>query len=519
LQLIDIAQDNSRSCNWAAGAPTPGAVNSIATTLQTIPPLWLNEVQVASLVGPTDNFGEASPWIELFNAGPATLNLNGCFLANNLSSNITQWPFPPGATLAPGEHKIIWADGQPEQSTATDWHTSFALGFNGTVALVRLTNGAPQILDHLVWKWLGANASYGSFPEGQPVFRAMSLIATPASPNTGRPAPISINEFLASNSAGISDPADSDRDDWLELFNGGNETVDLGGFYLTDTIGTPTKYRVPTNGQYRIAPGGFLLVWVDDEASQNRADRADLHVSFKLASAGGYIALYAPDGVTLVDSLNYLTQTNDVSEGRYGDGAAQRYTMTRTTPRGPNSIPSYNSPPRMPALTNVSLTNGQAYIANVRAAEPDAQTITYTTNAASALPGTTLFQNGIWRWIVPANQPAGDYPITITATDNGTPPLSDTETFIVTVRSATTPPPVTVVTAGPRLFSVIIINGQATFTIETTIGRTYRVLYKDDFNATGWTQLGPDFVAANSNASITDNVPQPQRFYRVQQVD
>lgn len=521
LQLIDLAQENSRACNWTAGAPTPGTTNSVAATLAAIPPLWLNEVQIASVsTGVTDNFGEPSPWIELFNAGSNALNLTGCFLADNLSSNLTQWQFPAGATLASGERKIIWADGQPQQSTATEWHTSFALGVNGTVALVRLTNGLPQIFDHLVWRWLCANVSYGSFPEGQPVYRFTLSGATPAGANTGRAVPITINEFLASNSTGFGDPADSDKDDWFELFNGGNDTIDLGGFYLTDSAATPTKYRVPTNSQYRIPPGGFLLVWADDEASQNRADRPDLHVNFKLASASGFVGLFAPDGVTLVDSNVYLTQTTDVSEGRYGDGAAQRYSMPRPTPKAPNGIPSYNSPPRMPYVTNVVVTNGQSYIVSVRATDPDAQTITYTTNAASAQPGASLFQTGVWRWLVPANHPAGDYPITITATDNGTPPMSDSATFIVTVRAPSASPATTnVLVAGPRIYAVASTGGQATFTIETIPGRTYRVFYKDELGAANWTQLDQDFVASNSSASLTDAVPQPQRFYRVLQVD
>ena len=63
------------------------------------------------------------------------------------------------------------------------------------------------------------------------------------------------------------------------------------------------------------------------------------------------------------------------------------------------------------------------------------------------------------------------------------------------------------------------MNGQATFTIETIPGRTYRVFYKDDIDAPSWTQLGPDFVAANATASLSDNVVSPRRFYRVQQVN
>ncbi|HLB74410.1 MAG TPA: hypothetical protein VJJ98_10360, partial [Sedimentisphaerales bacterium] len=44
--------------------------------------------------------------------------------------------------------------------------------------------------------------------------------------------PIVINEFLASNSNGATDPQGED-DDWIELYNRGEDAVDVGGMYMT----------------------------------------------------------------------------------------------------------------------------------------------------------------------------------------------------------------------------------------------------------------------------------------------
>ena len=503
---------------------TPGASNSVAFALPPFDPVWINEIQHVSLAGIVDNFGEPAPWIEIYNAGLAPVSLTNYFLAQDFATNLTQWPVPPGATLAAGEHKVLWADGDPAQDTATDWHTGFALGRHGRLALTRLTNGAPQVVDHLAWRWLGANVTLGSHPEGQLIFRSTLVEPTPGAVNIGRPYPIMINEFMAVNVNSLRDPADNEGEDWIEIWNGGQQTVDLGGMYLTDTQANPTKFRVPTNGQYRIAPGGFLLVWADDEVAQNNPTRADLHVNFRLANNTGFIGLRAPDGVTPIDLIAYGPQSSDVSSGRYGDGGDaglggfSTYYMTRPSPRNPNGIAGYNSPPRLPTPANVFITPGQSLAVIIRATDPDAQVLSYTTNAASALPGSLLSQGGTYRWTVPTNQPLGEYPITISVTDNGTPPLSDTMTFSYIVRL-----PGTVTTngvSGPQLHSVAAVsNGQATFTIETTVGRTYRVFYKDDLNTPGWTQLGPDFVAANPTASISDSAANPHRFYRVQQAN
>ncbi len=520
-QLIDMAQENDRAANWGVSAitpATPGASNSVAAVMPAFDPVWVNEIQHLNMTGFVDNFGESSPWIELYNAGAAPVSLDGYFLADNFTTNLTQWPFPPGTTLGAGERKVVWADGDVAQTSGNDLHTSLMLGYSGRLALVRLTNGQPQVVDHLAWRWLGMNVTYGSFPEAQSALRFTLAASTPGTTNLARPVPISINEYLAINSGGIRDPADNDADDWIELFNGGNQFLDLGGLYLTDTPADPFKFRVPTNGQYRIPPNGFFLIFADDEAPQNSPARADLHVNFKLASTTGYIGLFGPDGSTLVDSITYGLQSADMSDVRYGDGANTRYTLSRPTPRNPNGVSFTNSQPRFPTITNVLIAPGQGISQQVRAFEPDGNIVTYSTNEASALPGSSLSVfGGVYRWNVPSDQPPGDYPITITATDNGTPPLSDEVTFYYIVRPPT--PPITTNSNGPALRSIASVNGQATFTINTIPGRTYRVFYTDNLEAPSWMQLGPDFVAANATASLSDNVVSPRRFYKVQQVN
>jgi hypothetical protein len=521
LQLIDVTQDNSRPSNWAMDAlalATPGAPNSVAASLPPYDALWLNEAQIVSLTDTVDNFGEADPWIEIYNSGPTSLSLAGYYLADNYTSNLTEWAFPAGAIVAPGEHKLIWADGQPEQSTTADIHTNFRLGPSENLALVRLLNSAPQITDYLTWGNLGANLGYGSVPDGQTLFRMVLHHPTPRETNTEPALRVFINEWMARNTAGIRDPADNAQDDWFELFNAEPFTVDLSGFYLTDTAADPVQYHIPTNGQYQIAPRSYLLVWADDQPSQNAPNRADLHANFALSSTAGDIGLFAPDGVTPVDLISYATQTNDVSEGRYTDGASARYSMTRSTPRGTNSIPTYNSPPTFPFIPNQVTVPGQTCCGpmgflNVQATDPDGNILTYAIE--SAPPGSLLNAGGLYRWIVPTNQPPGNYAVTLSVIDDGIPPRAAVTTFLILVRSlgsmGISPPPVIQTFARPP--------GQFTLTFDAVVGRTYRVFYTDDLASEAWAQLDRDFVAANVTASITDMVHAPRRFYRVLQVD
>jgi subtilisin family serine protease len=149
---------------------------------------------------------------------------------------------------------------------------------------------------------------------------------TPAAPVIGPWAgTLWINEWLADNASGLPDD-DGDFSDWIELSNRGETDLDLGGLYLTDTTADPTQWEVPPGTV--IPAGGFLVIYASGK------DR-DLHTNFELDAAGETIALYAPDGVTVVDQVSFGPQEFDVSEGRWPDGAPDVVALT-PTPNAPN---------------------------------------------------------------------------------------------------------------------------------------------------------------------------------------
>jgi hypothetical protein len=63
--------------------------------------------------------------------------------------------------------------------------------------------------------------------------------------------PLTINEFMASNSKSVQDPQ-GDYDDWVEIHNFGVDSIDIGGMYLTDNMSVPTKWRIPSTPPTRV---------------------------------------------------------------------------------------------------------------------------------------------------------------------------------------------------------------------------------------------------------------------------
>src|ERR1051326_7079698 len=187
--------------------PTPGAPNLGVTSLPSFPPIWLNEVQPDNLNGIMDSAGQHDPWLELYNSGPNALPLDGYFLANNYT-NLTQWSFTAGTVINPGEFKVIFADGEPGETTATELHTSFRLSSGtGCIALSRSYNGGPQVLDYINYNNVTPGRSYGSFPDGQLFDRQEFYYVTPSGTNNGASAPlvVFINEWMASNTRTLAD--------------------------------------------------------------------------------------------------------------------------------------------------------------------------------------------------------------------------------------------------------------------------------------------------------------------------
>jgi len=156
-----------------------------------------------------------------------------------------------------------------------------------------------------------------------------------------------INEFLASNITANPEIVDfDDYSDWLEIYNAENDSVDLGGYYLTDNLNDTTKWQIPA-GTF-IASKGFIRFWADgeDDVPGNLYQRSYLpfynfvttwfHLNFKLSKAGEEIGLYSPQKV-LIDSVTYGFQIPDVSYGRKPESGSEWFYFGEPTPGSENS--------------------------------------------------------------------------------------------------------------------------------------------------------------------------------------
>ncbi|MEA1876502.1 MAG: lamin tail domain-containing protein [Bacteroidota bacterium] len=140
-----------------------------------------------------------------------------------------------------------------------------------------------------------------------------------------------INEFLASNDTDLTDE-NGDFDDWVELYNGSAEAIDIGGMYFSDDLEDAEPHMIPTTDATTttIAAGGYLVLWFDKEAEQGV-----LHVHAKLSADGEAVVMFNTD-MTILDSYTFEVQDTDVSMGRTTDGGDTWDFFTTPTPGATN---------------------------------------------------------------------------------------------------------------------------------------------------------------------------------------
>ena len=89
--------------------------------------------------GILDGNGNSSDWIEIYNAGDMTIDLEGWHLTDN-ASQLDQWTFPNllASELDPGEYLVVFASGLGTPDPTGKLHTNFSLSAAGEyVGLVR----------------------------------------------------------------------------------------------------------------------------------------------------------------------------------------------------------------------------------------------------------------------------------------------------------------------------------------------------------------------------------------------
>ena len=236
-------------------------------------------------------------WIELYNAGAATLDLSGYGVSDNLR-DLHKFVFPKGTSIAPGEYLLLYATTAEEENETSAYCTNFGLSKSGDFLFI--TDAYYGIVTQMEIPALYTDVSYVRETDGNYGFCA---VPSPGKANTGEVYLTLDSVFAAQNldDLSISEVLPSDVDGryrWVELYNSGASPISLENFCLSDDESDPLKWQIPSG---TVSPGGYLCIYMTGMGSEATDG---IHSNFRLSSEDSVLLLSDLQG-NLIDRIGW----------------------------------------------------------------------------------------------------------------------------------------------------------------------------------------------------------------------
>ena len=273
-----------------------------------------------------DEDGNYPDYIEVHNTTDAPVSLAGWSLSDN-RRKLLRWQFPD-VTLPADGYLAVHCSGQDRRDNPAHLHAPFKLSRDGDE--VYLTDPDGVTTSKATVPALSADQAWSLTETGW----SRSMSPTPGQPNTPLGADAAGESIRGRNSYGVYIneicASSAKTDDWIEIYNSTDQTVDLSGFGLSDNAGRPRKWQFPSGTTLKA--GGYLGVYAN---GTNKSTAKKLCTGYRLSADGGYsVTLSDPNG-QIFDRVFLPTQYQEMSYGRVKGKTEVRY-FNSMTPGKPN---------------------------------------------------------------------------------------------------------------------------------------------------------------------------------------
>ncbi len=288
-------------------------------------------------------------YVELKNIGTETINMNLAKFTNGIDFTF------PNLELAPGEYVVVVQDRNAfEARYGSDMNIAgeYSGRLNNAGERIRLEDAIGQTILDFDYKdgWRSITDGDGfSLTIIDPLstdsyswnekdsWRASAYLGGSPGENDDNiipdPGAVVINEVSAHSHA--------DAADWIELHNTTDTTIDIGGWFLSDSSSNLMKYQIAAGT--RIAPYGYILFY-EDQHFDNPSDQG-CYQTFALSENGEQIYLSSAEGSLLTGYRqveDFGASETDVSFGRFYKPSTGNYNfvpMCQNTPGSANAYP------------------------------------------------------------------------------------------------------------------------------------------------------------------------------------
>ncbi len=202
-------------------------------------------------------------------------------------------------------------------------------------------------------------------------------------------AQVVVNEYSCANWQQFLDIYQG-TEDWIELYNTSNQSVNLSGYHLSDNENKPTKWAFLPNTI--IPANGFLYVWCSGRDQKDTQGRQ--HTNFRISQTKNnpdHIVLASPGGVILQDITVEKTHVHQ-SRARFPDGSNEwRYALEPTPGSSNNNAATAVAYAARPSMNqSAGFYNGSVTVA-ISSTEPNA-VVRYTLDGSEPTEDSPLYE-------------------------------------------------------------------------------------------------------------------------------
>ena len=286
-------------------------------------------------------------YIELTNVGAETLNLNFVKFTNGIDFTFPDLQLAPGACCVVVKNRSAF---ETRYGPGLPIAGQYVGSLDNGGERIELRDAAGAVIHDFRYEdnWHGATDGLGysltiRYPAAGPIGSWNSRNAWRASvvfggspgtddsgniPNAGA---IVINELLANSAGG--------GPDWIELYNTTDQTIDVGGWFLSDDADEPTKYEIAKGT--KIPPQRYFVI---SEDLFGRSSAPGCHKSFGLSRSGETVYLHSGANGQITgysEEGKFGASETGAAFGRYVDGAGRSHLvlLRAATPGAPNAEP------------------------------------------------------------------------------------------------------------------------------------------------------------------------------------
>ena len=274
----------------------------------------------------TDNNGEYSDYIELYNGYHYQINLKNYHLSDN-EYDTNKWKFPD-IVINPKEHLIIYATGNDTCDIESRvCHTNFKL--NSTGETLTLTDPSGNIINKFTYATQYPDILYG-YTKGKYDYLDKSKIKE-INNHVSKNYDIEITEYMTHNKRILYDNY-GNYYDWIEIHNKSNNDYTLEGLYLTDDTTNLKKYLIPKT---TLKKDNYLIIYL---AGKNVDYDTGIYANFSLSDNDEFIII--SNGEKIIDKVEIVSLLDNLSYGKTKDG--WKYFVT-PTPGYENTTTGFNT--------------------------------------------------------------------------------------------------------------------------------------------------------------------------------